>query len=35
MVAIEPIAIVRLDASDAASGLLLSVEAHWNQNEAG
>ncbi len=34
MVAIEPIAIVRLDASDAASGLLLSAEAHWNQNEA-
>jgi GNAT superfamily N-acetyltransferase len=34
MVAIEPIAIVRLDASDAASGLLLSTEAHWNQNEA-
>jgi GNAT superfamily N-acetyltransferase len=34
MVAIEPIAITRLDASDAASGLLLSAEAHWNQNEA-
>jgi GNAT superfamily N-acetyltransferase len=34
MVAIEPLAIVRLDVSDAASGLLLSGEAHWNQNEA-
>jgi len=30
----EQLSIVRLDASDAASGLLLSTEAHWNQNEA-
>jgi GNAT superfamily N-acetyltransferase len=34
MVATEPLAIVRLDASDTASGLLLSAETHWNQNEA-
>jgi GNAT superfamily N-acetyltransferase len=30
----EQLAIVQLDASDAASGLSLSTEAHWNQNEA-
>ena len=30
----EQLSIVQLDASDAASGLLLSTEAHWNQNEA-
>jgi GNAT superfamily N-acetyltransferase len=31
---IEQLAIVQLDANDAAAGLLLSTEAHWNQNEA-
>jgi GNAT superfamily N-acetyltransferase len=30
----EQLAIVQLDARDDASGLLLSTEAHWNQNEA-
>jgi GNAT superfamily N-acetyltransferase len=30
----EQLAIVQLNASDAAGGLLLSTEAHWNQNEA-
>jgi GNAT superfamily N-acetyltransferase len=30
----EQLAIVQLDARDAAGGLLLSTEAHWNQNEA-
>jgi|SRR5579871_3128090 len=30
----EGLAIVQLDARDAAGGLLLSTEAHWNQNEA-
>jgi len=30
----DELAIVRLDARDAAGGLLLSTEAHWNQNEA-
>jgi GNAT superfamily N-acetyltransferase len=30
----EPIAIVELGVSDAPAGLLLSTEAHWNQNEA-
>jgi GNAT superfamily N-acetyltransferase len=30
----EHLAIVQLDESDAAGGLLLSSEAHWNQNEA-
>jgi GNAT superfamily N-acetyltransferase len=30
----EQLAIVQLDATDAAGGLLLSTEAHWNQNEA-
>src|SRR5262249_4993016 len=34
MAVTEPPAIVRLDASDAASGLALSTEAHWNQNAA-
>jgi GNAT superfamily N-acetyltransferase len=34
MAVTETPAIVRLDASDAASGLMLSTEAHWNQNEA-
>jgi GNAT superfamily N-acetyltransferase len=30
----EHVAIVELDPRDAAGGLLLSTEAHWNQNEA-
>jgi GNAT superfamily N-acetyltransferase len=30
----EPISIVELGVSDAPAGLLLSSEAHWNQNEA-
>jgi GNAT superfamily N-acetyltransferase len=30
----EQLAVVELDANDAAGGLLLSTEAHWNQNEA-
>jgi GNAT superfamily N-acetyltransferase len=30
----DHIAIVQLDTRDAASGLALSTEAHWNQNEA-
>src|SRR4029077_14978426 len=30
----DELVIVRLDARDAAGGLLLSTEAHWNQNEA-
>jgi GNAT superfamily N-acetyltransferase len=30
----EQLAIVQLNARDAAGGLLLSTEAHWNQNEA-
>jgi len=34
MAATDHIAIVRLDTSDAAGGLALSSEAHWNQNEA-
>jgi GNAT superfamily N-acetyltransferase len=34
MAVTEQPAIVRLDASDAASGLALSTEAHWNQNAA-
>ncbi|MBV9532658.1 MAG: GNAT family N-acetyltransferase, partial [Bradyrhizobium sp.] len=34
MVGIEPhLPIVRLDENDAADGLALSIEAHWNQNE--
>jgi GNAT superfamily N-acetyltransferase len=34
MADIEPIAIVELGVDDAQAGLLLSTEAHWNQNEA-
>src|SRR5271169_2059693 len=34
MAGIDHLAIVRLDVSDAAAGLALSTEAHWNQNEA-
>ena len=34
MAATDEVAIVRLGASDARAGLLLSTEAHWNQNEA-
>src|ERR1700736_2286248 len=34
MADIDHIAIVQLDIRDAASGLVLSTEAHWNQNEA-
>jgi GNAT superfamily N-acetyltransferase len=34
MAAIEPLAVVRLDVSDLSAGLVLSAEAHWNQNEA-
>src|SRR4051812_40943264 len=30
----EPINVVELGLSDAPAGLLLSTEAHWNQNEA-
>ena len=30
----EHLVIVQLDANDAAAGVLLSTEAHWNQNEA-
>jgi GNAT superfamily N-acetyltransferase len=34
MAGIDVTPIVRLGANDAAAGLLLSTEAHWNQNEA-
>ena len=34
MGAIDHLAIVTLGADDAREGLLLSAEAHWNQNEA-
>jgi GNAT superfamily N-acetyltransferase len=34
MADIDSVAIVRLGAADAAAGLVLSTEAHWNQNEA-
>src|SRR3954454_5988366 len=34
MGAIDHLAIVRLGADDVREGLLLSAEAHWNQNEA-
>jgi GNAT superfamily N-acetyltransferase len=34
MAAIDQLAIVQLGADDAGDGLLLSEEAHWNQNEA-
>ncbi|HEV7599604.1 MAG TPA: GNAT family N-acetyltransferase [Bradyrhizobium sp.] len=34
MAAIDHLAICRLGADDARAGLLLSEEAHWNQNEA-
>ncbi|RZN36376.1 GNAT family N-acetyltransferase [Bradyrhizobium sp. Leo121] len=34
MVDTEPVAIVQLGVDDAAAGLALSTEAHWNQNEA-
>ena len=34
MADIERFAISRLNADDAAAGLVLSTEAHWNQNEA-
>ena len=34
MAATEQMAIVRLGPDDAPAGLLLSTEAHWNQNEA-
>jgi GNAT superfamily N-acetyltransferase len=34
MAATEGIGIVRLGVEDAAAGLVLSTEAHWNQNEA-
>jgi GNAT superfamily N-acetyltransferase len=34
MAATDPIPIVRLVADDARAGLVLSTEAHWNQNEA-
>src|SRR5258707_8822640 len=34
MGAIDHLAIVTLGADDAREGLLLSTEAHWNQNEA-
>jgi GNAT superfamily N-acetyltransferase len=34
MAAIDQLAITRLSADDARAGLLLSEEAHWNQNEA-
>ena len=30
----EHISLVELDVADAPAGLLLSTEAHWNQNEA-
>jgi GNAT superfamily N-acetyltransferase len=30
----EPFAIAKLDTDDAPAGLILSAEAHWNQNEA-
>src|SRR3954453_2055854 len=30
----EPVNLVQLDVADAPAGLLLSTEAHWNQNEA-
>jgi GNAT superfamily N-acetyltransferase len=34
MAATDPIAIAQLGAGDARAGLVLSSEAHWNQNEA-
>ncbi|HVX77340.1 MAG TPA: GNAT family N-acetyltransferase [Bradyrhizobium sp.] len=34
MGATDDIVLVRLDAGDALAGLVLSTEAHWNQNEA-
>ena len=34
MAGIDAIAVVELGAEDAPAGLLLSTEAHWNQNEA-
>jgi GNAT superfamily N-acetyltransferase len=34
MAGIDHLAIARLDTGDAAAGLALSTEAHWNQNEA-
>jgi GNAT superfamily N-acetyltransferase len=34
MAGIDHLAIVQLDTSDAVAGLALSIEAHWNQNEA-
>src|SRR3954464_12024016 len=34
MADIEPISIVELGVGDAPAGLVLSTEAHWNQNEA-
>jgi GNAT superfamily N-acetyltransferase len=34
MAAIDQLAITKLGAGDARAGLLLSAEAHWNQNEA-
>jgi GNAT superfamily N-acetyltransferase len=34
MAAIDHLAITKLGADDARAGLLLSAEAHWNQNEA-
>lgn len=34
MGATDDIAVIRLNASDALTGLALSTEAHWNQNEA-
>src|ERR1700748_483179 len=30
----EPLAISKLNTDDAPAGLVLSTEAHWNQNEA-
>jgi GNAT superfamily N-acetyltransferase len=34
MAAIDDVPVVQLGVGDAAAGLLLSTEAHWNQNEA-
>jgi len=34
MAATEPVDIIGLDVADAPDGLVLSTEAHWNQNEA-
>jgi GNAT superfamily N-acetyltransferase len=34
MAGTDPLAIVRLGPDDALAGLALSIEAHWNQNEA-